>query len=163
MLLKRPLLRVFFLALLSAFIAAVPACTDSDGQDNTDPPPSMNPGTGNTGDVITCNASLSPGEIQYALTSDGRLILSPGTPRETSISPLGVVRGSLVGRWLLIDKTEDNVHLRAELRIDLNEVAVSSGCTARGKTVIAVASSPSSFDDDSLFIFEAASKTVEIR
>lgn len=87
MLLKRPLLRGGFLASLCAFISAVPACVEEAARNPQDVP-SMHPAIENAGEVITCNASLSPGELRYALTTDGKLALSPGTPREVLVAPL---------------------------------------------------------------------------
>lgn len=91
------------------------------------------------------------------LQSDRTHVASSGKPRELEVATLEVVRDSLAASWRLLAK------LAAQLRAALGGILLGCGCPARGHSVIAFASPPSAFDDDSLLVLEAASNPVEIR
>lgn len=123
----------------------------------------MSPAPGHSGHVLPCNASLTQGEISHVLHPDRTLVVPASTPRQLEVPTLEVVRGALAASWLLRHELAGELHRRAELRIAPDRNPFGLGSPARGHSVIAFASSPSIFDDDALFVLEAASNPVEIR
>lgn len=119
----------------------------------------MSPAPGHSGHVLPCNASFTQGEISHALQPDRTLVVPASTPRQLEVPALEVVRGALAASWLLVHALAGE----RQRRIAPDRNPFGLGCPARGHSVIAFSSSPSTFDDDSLFVLEAASNPVEIR
>jgi hypothetical protein len=151
-------IRAVTVSLPSLSLSTIAACADDDEDDRRPAPTQPQP------QPITCTVSISPTTVPYQLGDSGRmLVLAPGTLQEETYERLGVAQDLIYGSWLVGDELQSGVRLRFEVTFETGRMSVSGTCTARGKSVTAIASSTATITASSITIHSAASKSVEFR